>query len=94
MASSALEVIAHRSTGVHGVWLRGGHKGFSLLELLVVIAVIAILAALLLPTLAGAKERARRAACKSTERQFILAVNEFLSVSRDTLGVAGRAADV
>lgn len=45
---------------------------FNLVELLVVVAVISLLAALLLPTLLGAKEKARRVACKNHIRQFVL----------------------
>ena len=53
-----------------GIPKRGG---FTLIELLIVIAIIAILASLLFPTMAGAKERARRTVCKSNLRQMTLA---------------------
>jgi len=59
--------------------------GFTLIELLVVVAIIAILAGLLLPALAGGKEGARRATCKSNMRQFILAVHIYAQDNENEL---------
>lgn len=49
-------------------------RAFTLIELLVVIAIIAVLLAILLPTLASAREAGRRTACLSNLRQCFVAM--------------------
>ena len=58
---------------------------FTLIELLVVIAIIAILAALLLPSLAKAKERGKQTYCLSSTHQQALAIHMYASDNGDLL---------
>lgn len=59
------------------------HRGFTLVELLVVIAVVGILAALLLPALNHSKAAARRIQCVDNLRQLGLATQMFWAENED-----------
>lgn len=50
----------------------GAIRAFTLIELLVVIAIIAVLVGILIPTLAGAREATRSAACLGNLRQIMI----------------------
>lgn len=76
-------------------------QGFTLIELLVVIAIIAILAAILFPTFAKAREKARTTACSSNQKQIAQAAmlwaqenNEKLPSAQDFWGAVNVPAKV
>ena len=63
--------------------MRTKGRGFTLIELLVVMSVIAILMAILLPTIVGAVEHAKRRQCMSNVRQIVLAITLYAADNDD-----------
>jgi prepilin-type processing-associated H-X9-DG protein/prepilin-type N-terminal cleavage/methylation domain-containing protein len=63
---------------------RGTRLGaFTLIELLVVISIIALLAAMLLPSLAKAKDKGKSIVCASNQRQLALAAHTYCADNQD-----------
>jgi prepilin-type N-terminal cleavage/methylation domain-containing protein len=61
------------------------NSAFTLIEVLVVIAIIALLLAILIPSLATAKEKSRRVVCQSNLHQFSIGLNGYANSNRQML---------
>ncbi len=61
------------------------HRGFTLIEILVVVAIISLLAAILFPVFARARENARRASCQSNMKQIGLGLLQYIADYDETL---------
>jgi len=59
-------------------------RGFTLIEMLVVIGITAAIAAILFPVFASVRERGRRTACLSNERQLGMAMLQYVADSGET----------
>jgi prepilin-type N-terminal cleavage/methylation domain-containing protein/prepilin-type processing-associated H-X9-DG protein len=59
--------------------------GFTLVELLVVVGIISVLMAIMLPSLRGAREQARRVVCASNQRQLIAGLLSYGNENRGHL---------
>ena len=63
-------------------WRLRRESGFTLTELMVVVAAIAILIALLMPTIATARERASTVECMSRERVLVQSLSAYAALNR------------
>lgn len=83
MTSTRKELFSR--AGQAGAGRGASGAAFTLIELLVVVAIIAILAALLLPALAGAKDKAKNITCVNHLRQIVQAVSLYAGDNEDQL---------
>ncbi len=63
-------------------------RAFTLLEVLIVISILTLLIAILLPSLTGAREQAKRLACLSNQRQIAVAMQTYAMDFADTFPIA------
>lgn len=71
------------------VFRKSGRKGFTLIELLVVVAIIALLISILLPSLARARELAKRTVCASNMGNIGKGLVIYANNNSDSLPAAG-----
>jgi type II secretory pathway pseudopilin PulG len=76
----SMQRVFHRRNDKHA-----GSAAFTMVELAVVIAMTAVLSALLLPALSSAKEKSRRAVCKSNLHQLYYVFSMYAGDSGQTL---------
>lgn len=77
------------SPNVHEFPTRYRRQGVSLVEVMIVIAVVVLLLAMLLPSLSGARETARRLMCKSNLRQWGTAFQYYQQTYDDYIPTEG-----
>lgn len=74
-----------RSKNCAGSEVQNASRGFTLIDTLVTLAIVALLISILLPSLSGAREAARRVACASNVRQIGLGITMYADDHSDRL---------